>query len=155
MFKQEISLLKDFKKVGPWSGSYDQKKSKFSRLLDDFCKMHGVQKVELLFSKDLESYGECWTEEGKIWLRNFSALTLLHEFKHWLDYSSSDLKNDKVDEWRANYYSTYRFYYVWPERIKLLSELFKEKAVNVEPEDYRVNANLLAMEDLVKGTVRL
>lgn len=162
MFTQEISLLKDLKQKHPWSGSYMVKKAKFKYLLNGLCEIHGVDAPRLLIPKDKEQYewtkkvyGDCWCQLGKIRVRNFSVITLLHEFRHWLDYNTAGLKRKKASEWRANYYSTYRFYYVWPERIKLLNELFTEKELSLKPENYKTDAYIQAMEDLVRGDLRL
>jgi hypothetical protein len=161
-FQQEIKLLKYIKSKKPWYGSYSSKKAKFTFLLDNLCELHCLDKIKLLIPEDRRQhewsrryYGDCCPKIRRIRIRNFSIITLLHEFKHWLDYNTTGLfHNNKIDEWRANYYSTYRFYYVWPEKIDLLNEMFTEQNISVYAENYKVDVYLQAIEDLVQGKIR-
>ena len=134
VIKEEIEILNNFKKKHPWSGTYCQKKIKFKKLLTELCELHDVEVPKLLIpSKKFEwtkkRHGDCTYQSKKIRIRNFSVITLLHEFRHWLDFCKFPTliqrKEKKKVEWRANYYSSRLFYTVWPERIKIFKRLAK------------------------------
>ena len=132
IMQEEIEILRNFKKKHPWSGDYYQKKKKFKKFLKQLCELHQVEVPKLLvpqkkFKWTKNRHGDCIYKLKKIRIRNFSILTLLHEFRHWTDLCQfpelRSRKKKKEVEWRANYYSNRLFYTVWPERIKIFKRL--------------------------------
>lgn len=134
MIHQEIALLKELKKNNPWSGGYKAKKKKFKWLLTELCLIHNLKVPKLIIPQYPQKLkwtkkicGDC--SRKTIRINNFSVLTLLHEFKHWIDFHNPNLewkqkKEKEKREYDAYYYSTRRFYEIWPERINMLSEFY-------------------------------
>ena len=166
MLKQEIELLKTFKENHPWRGDYNAKKKKFICLLNELCKLHNLESPKLLIPKKRgrfqwckSRHGDCWLKDKKIRLRNFSIITLLHELKHWTEFNQN--KNfkkltRKEREWSAIYYSTSRFYSVWPERITHLEELRDNiKRVHHQEikENYKENPHLSALVGIILNDI--
>jgi len=184
MIHQEIALLKELKEIKPWTGGYQTKKEKFEWLLNELCLMHKLETPKLIVPKNPKQFK--WTQEycgdcaygskyeGRIRIRNFSVIILLHEFKHWIDFHNPELKwqskkdRDKRD-YDAYYYSARRFYEVWPERIKMLSEfiennIFETKSVQSKirkmknrylatDTNFKLKAETCAVIDIVLGEV--
>lgn len=163
----ELARLRDFKESNPWSGTYDQKKEKFKDLMTSFCEIHKVESPKLIVPRSWKHkrHGDCWFKQQKIRMRNFSVLTLLHEFKHWSDFCQGmpfETDQDLLErEWEAKYYSTSRFYSVWPERVQGLQELiddvqdsdlskFKTSSVS---DRYKYDPHLVAIVNVVRGKI--
>ncbi len=132
MIYKEIHLLKKFKKKYPWTGGYKIKKNKFKWFLNELCAIYNIKTPKLIIPQypnklkwTKKIHGDC--SKYRIRINNFSIITLLHEFKHWVDFHNSQLKWQKEElqqrEYDAYYYSARMFYTVWPERIKMISEL--------------------------------
>lgn len=172
MINQEIYLLEEFKEKKPWSGNFYKKKSKFNWLLTNLCYIHTLPCPKLIIPKNPHLYkwtknidGDCWFFEQKIRIKNFSVITLLHEFKHWVDlWSNKKFKpkeNKEKREWEAIYYSISRFYKVWPERINYLKELsFSFSKNNICLDNfinkyniYDNDPNMKAILDIVAGKI--
>ena len=180
MIQQEIVILKQLKKKRPWSGGYEVKKEKFTWFLEELCKLHELEIPKLIIHRSEKQFkwakkycGDCTLEgkKGQIRIKNFSIITLLHEFKHWKDFHDPELKFNKKEEkkreYDAYYYSTRRFYAVWPERIKMLSEfienkIFKTKSIQTRIRkmknkykeidmDYILKAETCAIIDIILG----
>lgn len=184
MIDQELELLKELKQKSPWTGEYQSKKEKFIWLLTELCNIHNMDVPKLVIPKYPNQFewtkkycGDCafrYRHKGKIRIKNFSVITLLHEFKHWIDFHNSKLKwktkkEKEKREYDAYYYSTRRFYAVWPERIKTLSEfvennIFETKTAQLRMRqmkekyqdtdvDYKLRAETRAIIDIVLGEV--
>lgn len=134
---KEFDILLQFKKMKPWNGDYFTKYEKFKWLLDKLCLAYNlsydIPKLKIMNDKysDENGYGNFNFEKNIIELNNFSVITLLHEFKHFLDYKNNIKYNDDLDrENAADYYCYFNFYYIWPERIEKLQEILNIKKNN-------------------------
>ncbi len=140
IIQEEIEILKKFKQQSPWNGNYYNKKRKFKEFLIKLCELHEVEVPKFLIPKNQykfkwaqQRFGDCNYRLKTIRIKNFSIITLLHEFRHWVDFQKSpelrSKKQEHVMEWRASYYSNRLFYTVWPERIKIFKKLIKNQGI--------------------------
>ena len=135
IYDRELEILNDFKKDKPWSGNYTYKFPKFNDLLCDLCQLYKIENPTLIIPKNKKFKwiktrdGDFWFKQKKLRMKNFSVITLLHEFKHWIDYNNNRSWKTKKDkqkrEYEATYYSTFLFYRTWTERLKHLQEIKK------------------------------
>ena len=83
IIQQEIIILKRFKQAHPWTGTYEQKKAKFTLLLRQLCELYKVRVPKLCIPKNKSKvkwakkwFGRCVTRRRtskcKILVRNFS-----------------------------------------------------------------------------------
>lgn len=166
MIQEELKILKELKKMKPWYGSKSDKKEKFDFLYRSLSDLHGIlvpklRVVNNLKIKNKKLYGLCNMEFGEIFINKFSVITALHEFKHWLDFNYKVDKSISKLEWEATYYSTSRFYIVWPERIQHLKEI--RNRLNTEDNNYKIaktdiNYNMcpdtVAVLDIIMGSLK-
>ncbi len=156
IIEDEIYLLKKIKKNNPFDGNEHSKYNKFEKLLVGLCEIHKIGVPEFVINKNLPKgvCGDCRFESPRIRLKRFSVVTLLHEFKHWVDYSKKLNFDQELDdrEWDAIYYSNILFYAVWPERIKNLKEVKelarKQNIVHYFNEYINKNPSVQAIIDL-------
>lgn len=166
--EKEIYLLNKIKQIDPWKGDYEYKYNNFKWILKNLCNLYFLPIPKLIIPKNPNKYkwtkkidGDCWYYQLKIRLKNFSIITLLHEFKHWYDlFDNKKFKpktNKEKREWEAIYYSITRFYTVWPERIqhlqeiknKIISENINLSEISFNNFNYSIDPNQQAIYDIL------
>lgn len=166
MIEKELPIFFDFKGSKPFSGNFIQKYSKFEKLVHDLCSLYEIEspvlKIDLRSKKGKKSKTDGFIKfsEKTVRIKGFSIMTLLHEIKHWIDfqlgYLWDDLKENKKKEWAAIYYSTFRYYKMWPEKLKCLQEiqnLSSRKNVSIffDEDEYSSDPHALAIVHLALG----
>lgn len=127
-----IDSVRFFRKRAPYKGSFDEKMSKYKAFLSVLSHYYGVSTPKLYvtdpskrktpfdFVLDLVK-GMYY--HGKISIRKFSVISLLHEFRHYLQERCQNIIRVSQDnEEDANAWSHHVFKQSWGERYVFLFE---------------------------------
>jgi hypothetical protein len=126
-----LSAVKSFRECHPYKGTNDEKYRKFKALLFSMSHYYSVP-VPSLYVTGMQEFSEIDSRlettlghyddlRMQVESRKFSVLTILHEFRHHLQYhcrSMVMMSND--NEMDANAWSQLLFKSAWPERYNEL-----------------------------------
>lgn len=128
-----IETVQKFKKRFPYTGSYKEKLEKFNAFLNALSGYYRVRTPGLYVIEDymnatpfddmiIKSKGVYLPYQEIIALRNFSIISLLHEFRHHLQDTGNILLLTKNTEDDANAWSHHLFKLVWTKSYEKLSK---------------------------------
>ncbi len=124
-----LNAFSRFKESSPYTGDHAQKIEKFSSLIGAISKEYDVKRPALYVtnSKGQKSYFDEYLETSMgyydgfimlIGMRKFSVLTVLHEFRHHLQYHWEGIKMFSTDkEEDANIWSQAVFKQAFEEKF--------------------------------------
>jgi len=115
--RDTLEVVKRFRERGPWSGTMEERKTKFRLLHDDLCQIYAIdyllefESIRLQAPPGSSGSSSCNRLTRTITIRNkLSVVTYLHEFAHALG------KNEYgACEWSVNL-----FRQVFPEQFSRL-----------------------------------
>jgi len=113
-----IKILKEFKTLNPWQGTYGMKSDKYIWLFRKLRKLFGLEGLKLIIAIPTEikyyySSGSSTYGNNTIVLRGrFSVITFLHEFGHALGMNQKE-----TIEWSCGLFKE-----VFPEKWKKLTQ---------------------------------
>lgn len=113
--KRTINVVRHFIfDAKPWVGNKVERLKKFDNLLKELSDIYNINKPSIVIKKNVIGNGAYSVVENKIYMSKISVVTLLHEFKHAIQFQKHKTNTEKA----ARGWSVSLFYLASPKHYQ-------------------------------------